>query len=55
MVSDSIDGKPDRFDNSYRLEFTDMNEFHARLAQPDYLFVEKRLPKFEFPPCYVGS
>jgi hypothetical protein len=55
MISDSIDGKPDRFDNSYRLEFTDMNEFHARLAQPDYLFVEKRLPKFEFPPCYVGS
>ncbi len=55
MVSDTIDGKPERFDNSYRLEFMGGNEFHARLMQPDYLFVEKRLAKFEFPPCYVGS
>jgi hypothetical protein len=55
MVSDTIDGKPERFDNSYRLEFIGGNEFHARLMQPDYVFVEKRLPKFEFPPCYLGS
>lgn len=55
MISDTIDGKPDRFDNSYRLEFTQPDEFHARLMQPDFLFVEKRIPKFEFPPCYIGS
>ena len=55
MISDSIDGMPDRFDNSYRLESTVPGEFRARLAQPDFLFVEKRIPKFEFPPCYVGS
>jgi len=23
--------------------------------QRDYLFVEKRIAKFEFPPCYVGA
>ena len=55
MVSSTIDGKPEVFDNSYRLEFTETNEFHARLMQPNYLFVEKRLAKFEFPPCYLGS
>ena len=55
MTSDTIDGKPERFDNSYRVELTDPNEFHARLMQPNFLFVEKRLPKFEFPPCYLGS
>lgn len=55
MISDTIDGKPDRFDNSYRIELTTANEFHARLMQPDFLFVEKRIAKFEFPPCYVGA
>jgi hypothetical protein len=55
MISDTIDGKPDRFDNSYRVELTDQNEFHARLMQPSFLFVEKRISKFEFQPCYVGS
>ena len=55
MVSDTIDGMPDRFDNSYRLEFAGANEFHARLESKDFLFVEKRIAKFEFPPCYLGS
>ena len=55
MISDTIDGKPDRFDNSYRVELTYPNEFHARLMQPNFLFVEKRISKFEFPPCYLGS
>lgn len=55
MISDTIDGKPDRFDNSYRLESIQPDEFHARLMQPDFLFVEKRIAKFEFPPCYLGS
>lgn len=55
MISDTIDGKADRFDNSYRLESIQPGEFHARLMQPDFLFVEKRIPKFEFPPCYIGS
>lgn len=55
MISDTIDGKPERFDNAYRLELTNATEFHARLLDPDYLFVERRIDKFEFPPCYVGS
>jgi hypothetical protein len=55
MVSATIDGMPEVFDNSYRIELAGPMEFHARLAQPDYLFVEKRIDKFEFPPCYLGS
>lgn len=55
MISDTIDGKPDRFDNSYQVESKQPDEFRARLMQPDFLFVEKRIAKFEFPPCYIGS
>jgi hypothetical protein len=55
MIADTIDGKPDHFDNSYRIELAGPDEFHARLLQRDYLFVEKRIAKFEFPPCYVGA
>ena len=55
MISDTIDGKPDRFDNSYTIELSAPGEFHARLHERDYLFIEKRIEKFEFPPCYVGA
>ena len=55
MVSDTIDGKPAVFDNSYMIESGTAGEFHARLRKPDFLFVEKRIAKFEFPPCYVGA
>ncbi len=55
MVSETIDGKKASFDNSYTIEATMADEFHARLHDPDFLFVEKRIPKFEFPPCYVGA
>jgi hypothetical protein len=55
MVSETIDGKKSVFDNSYTIEATTANEFRARLHDPDFLFVEKRIDKFEFPPCYVGT
>ena len=55
MVSDTIDGKPDRFENSYTIELASGDEFRARLHMPNFLFIERRLPKFEFPPCYVGA
>ena len=55
MVSETIDGKKEVFDNSYTIESTTADEFHARLHDPDFLFVEKRIAKFEFPPCYVGA
>ena len=55
MVSDTINGKPETFDNSYTIEMSRPDEFHARLHDPDFLFVEKRIAKFEFPPCYVGA
>jgi len=55
MTSDTINGKPDKFENFYTIEFSGANEFHARLRDPDFLFVEKRIAKFEFPPCYVGA
>jgi hypothetical protein len=55
MISDTIDGKPERFDNSYTVELAAGDEFRARLHDPGFLFIERRLPKFEFPPCYVGA
>lgn len=55
MVADTVDGKPDRFENSYTVERITQDEFHARLVPSDFLFIEKRIAKFEFPPCYVGA
>jgi hypothetical protein len=55
MTSVTIDGKPEVFDNSYTIELSAPNEFRARLHDPDFLFIEKRIEKFEFPPCYVGA
>ena len=55
MISDTIDGKPERFENSYTVESVTVDEFRARLHAPNFLFIERRLPKFEFPPCYVGA
>jgi hypothetical protein len=55
MVSDTIDGKPERFENSYTVELASGDEFRARLHAPGFLFIERRLPKFEFPPCYLGA
>jgi hypothetical protein len=49
-----INGRPGRFDHSYTIEMLSATEFHARLHDPDFLFVERRIPKFEFPPCYLG-
>jgi hypothetical protein len=55
MISDTIDGKSDRFDNSYTVELAAGDEFRARLHLPSFLFIEKRIEKFEFPPCFVGA
>ena len=49
-----IDGKPGKFDHSYDVELLTATEFHARLQDIDFLFIERRIPKFEFPPCYLG-
>ena len=52
--STMINGKPGKFDHSYTIEMLSATEFRARLHDPDFLFVERRIPKFEFPPCYLG-
>ncbi len=52
--STMINGKPGKFDHSYTIEMLSATEFHARLHDNDFLFVEKRIPKFEFPDCYYG-
>jgi hypothetical protein len=55
MSADKINGKPERFENSYTIEQVQANEFRARLQSDGFLFVEKRIDKFEFPPCYIGA
>jgi hypothetical protein len=52
--STEINGKPGKFDHSYDIVMLSATEFHARLHDPDFLFVERRVPKFEFPDCYLG-
>lgn len=49
-----INGKPDKFDHSYTIEMLSATELHARLHDRDFLFVERRVQKFEFPDCYYG-
>jgi hypothetical protein len=49
-----INGKPGKFDHSYTIELLTATEFHARLHDVDFLFVERRIPRFEFPPCFLG-
>ena len=55
MNSYTINGRPERFDHFYAMESLTASEFHARLQEPDFLFIEQRIPAFEFPPCYLGS
>jgi hypothetical protein len=55
MSANRINGKPDKFDHSYTLELVGEREIRARLHDPDFLFVETRIPAFEFPACYLGS
>ena len=49
-----VNGEPRQFDHSYTIELLTATELHARLHDPDFLFVERRIPRFEFPPCYLG-
>ena len=55
MNADNVNGMPDRFDHSYTIESLTQTEFHAHYHNPDYLFVETRIPAFEFPACYLGA
>jgi len=50
-----INGAPGRFDHLYTIEMLTLTEFLARLHDPNFLFVERRIPRFEFPACYLGS
>jgi len=52
--STEINGQPGKFDHSYAIEMLSATEFHARLMDPDFLFMERRVPKFEFPDCFLG-
>ena len=38
--STEINGKAGRFDHSYDIEMLSATEFHARLHDPDFLFME---------------
>jgi hypothetical protein len=56
MNANMINGKPGVFDHSYTIEELTPTEFKARMHGPTpFLFVENRIPKFEFPPCYLGA
>lgn len=47
------DGKPTRWDQVYTMESLTPTEFQARYQENDFLFIEIRIPTFDFPACYV--
>ena len=52
--STMINGKPGKFDHSYTIEMLSATEFHARLHDPDFLFVEKPDPEIRIPGLLFG-
>jgi hypothetical protein len=55
MVSDISNGAPIHFEHNYDVISLTRTEFQAQYHNPEFLFVENRIPEFKFPPCYVGS
>jgi hypothetical protein len=39
----------------YRNEGQSENEIRLRHLETDYLFIERRIDRFEFPACWIGS
>ena len=55
MVTTDVNGTRVNFGNTFTIELLTDTEQRARLQKNDYLFVEKRLARFEFPPCQDGA
>ena len=51
MITTVADGKKVNFPKSFKIELLTEREQHARQTDDGHLFVETRVPKFEFPPC----
>ena len=54
MNATMLNGQPGQFDHSYKIESLTAIEFRARMIGRDFLFVENRVPTFDFPLCYLG-
>jgi hypothetical protein len=55
MITTSVNGRTVSFSNVFTIERLTAVEQHARMQKNGYLFVETRLPRFEFPPCQNGA
>ena len=55
MITTDVNGTRVNFANTFTIERLTDTEQRARLQKNDYLFVEKRLARFEFPPCQDGA
>jgi hypothetical protein len=55
MITTNVNGRPVSFGNTYTIELLTETEQRARLQKNGHLFIERRLAKFEFPPCQDGA
>jgi hypothetical protein len=51
MVTREVNGRPVNFGNSFSIERLTETEQHARQLKNGHLYVEHRIPRFEFPAC----
>jgi hypothetical protein len=55
MITTEVNGSPVNFGNVYTIELLNETEQRARMHKNNYLFVEKRVAGFQFPPCQGGA
>jgi hypothetical protein len=54
IVKSSVNDQPTHAEQEYVIEDVTEREIRARHVGTDYLFVERRVERFEFPNCNVG-
>ena len=54
MITLKVNGQPAYFDDEYKIEQLTDAEQRIYSAKLNYVFVEQRVQKFQFPACYYG-
>ena len=55
MTTREVNGRPVTFSNTFTIERLTETEQHARQQKNGHLYVERRIARFEFPPCREGG
>ncbi len=54
-IIDQVNGYPARGYQEYVIEELSENEIRLRHTETEFLFIERRIDRLEFPGCYMGS